>query len=202
MKSKVRERFARALPADHRRCASASTSGSARRRRFDAFTFIFEQNEHGIFQVHAYPFDEAHEHVHRRVRRGHVRAAGLDTASDRGERRLPREALRQVTSTASSSPEQVDAGSTSRRSRTSAGATDDEGSALAVLGDAAHTAHFSIGSGTKLAMEDAIALAKAIVAEHDDMPDGARRLRGRAEGRSSARIAEAPRRTASSSSRT
>ena len=37
-----------------------------------------------------------------------------------------------------------------------------------ILGDAAHTAHFSIGSGTKLAMEDSIALANSLVA-HDDL---------------------------------
>ena len=40
-----------------------------------------------------------------------------------------------------------------------------------LLGDAAHTAHYSIGSGTKLAMEDAIALAEALDAEPD--PAGA-----------------------------
>jgi 2-polyprenyl-6-methoxyphenol hydroxylase-like FAD-dependent oxidoreductase len=38
-----------------------------------------------------------------------------------------------------------------------------------LLGDALHTAHFSIGSGTRLAMEDAIALAGAIGSHPDDL---------------------------------
>ena len=44
---------------------------------------------------------------------------------------------------------------------------------IALLGDALHTAHFSIGSGTKLAMEDAIALKKSF----DDAPDVTTALR-------------------------
>jgi len=48
------------------------------------------------------------------------------------------------------------------------------GTAIALLGDAAHTAHFSVGSGTKMAMEDAIALAAALgsvgaAADPDDL---------------------------------
>src|SRR4029077_20306335 len=42
---------------------------------------------------------------------------------------------------------------------------------VGVLGDAAHTVHFSVGSGTKLAMEDAVALARALVrAPTSDIP--------------------------------
>lgn len=43
----------------------------------------------------------------------------------------------------------------------------------ALIGDAAHTAHFSIGSGTRLALEDAIALAKSI-ADHNDLTSALR----------------------------
>lgn len=38
---------------------------------------------------------------------------------------------------------------------------------VALLGDAAHTTHFTIGSGTRLAMEDAMALADALASEPD-----------------------------------
>ena len=41
---------------------------------------------------------------------------------------------------------------------------------MVLLGDALHTAHYSIGSGTRLALEDALALAKALEEEPNDLP--------------------------------
>lgn len=46
-----------------------------------------------------------------------------------------------------------------------------------ILGDACHTAHFSIGSGTRLAMEDAISLVRAL-AEEPDVPSAMARYQG------------------------
>jgi len=40
---------------------------------------------------------------------------------------------------------------------------------VVILGDAAHTAHFSVGSGTKMAMEDAAALVQCLTGNHGDL---------------------------------
>src|SRR3569832_2003353 len=41
---------------------------------------------------------------------------------------------------------------------------------VVLMGDAAHTAHFSVGSGTKLALEDSIELARCIANAQGDLP--------------------------------
>lgn len=129
----------------------------------DSFTFIFRENEHGLFQVHAYPFDgttgtfivECEEEVWQR--------AGLDQASEADSIAYCEKLFAQ---------DLGQAHLLSNRSLwvnflTVKNKTWRHGN-IVLLGDAAHTAHFSIGSGTKLAMEDAIALANAFE-QHDDV---------------------------------
>ena len=50
-----------------------------------------------------------------------------------------------------------------------------------LMGDAAHTAHFSIGSGTKLAMEDAAGLYQALNANPESIRSALAELRGGAQ---------------------
>jgi len=130
----------------------------------DAFTFIFRRNDHDLFQVHAYPFDahtctfivECPEEAWRR--------AGLESASE-ADSIAYCEALFQ--------PELRGRRLMSNRSLWVNFATLRQESwhhgNVVLLGDAAHTAHFSIGSGTKLAMEDSIALVDAL-RRHRDVP--------------------------------
>ncbi|HEX9067952.1 MAG TPA: FAD-dependent monooxygenase [Ktedonobacterales bacterium] len=123
----------------------------------DAFTFIFRENEHGLFQVHAYPFAgergtfivECAEDVWERA--GLARATEAESLAYCERLFAPDLAGAQLFSNRSgwmSFPTL-----TTRHWHTGN---------VVLLGDAIHTAHFSIGSGTKLAMEDAIALARVL----------------------------------------
>ena len=121
-----------------------------------AFTFWFAENEHGVFQTHSYPFSKDLSTVIVECDQAAWRRAGLDRASESESvaycERLFADKLagHQLLSNRSSwlSFETIKNKSWHYRN-------------AVLLGDSAHTAHFSVGSGTKMAMEDAIALARA-----------------------------------------
>ena len=122
-------------------------------RAFDAFKFFIRETPHGVFQVHAYPYDEASSTFIVETREETWRAAGLDGDADHGiafTRELFADVLGGHELIANNSRWVT---FDTLRTRTWRAGN------VVLLGDAAHTAHFSIGSGTKLAMEDAIALS-------------------------------------------
>ncbi|WP_327279105.1 MULTISPECIES: bifunctional salicylyl-CoA 5-hydroxylase/oxidoreductase [unclassified Streptomyces] len=129
---------------------------------FDAFRFEIAETEHGVMQLHAYPYSadgstvivEMHEQV--------WRAAGLDLCDE------AESAARcaKIFGEALSGRPLHGNRSAWTEFRTVVNERWSHGNVV-LLGDAAHTAHFSIGSGTKLAVEDALALAEAVAAEPD-----------------------------------
>lgn len=144
-------------------------------KKFDAFTFAFEETPHGWFQAHAYQFDgdtstfivETPEEVWLK--------AGLDRmekeesiafCQDLFARHLDGHPLMSNASHLRGSAQWI------RFPRVVCKTwVHHNGHAPVVLmGDAAHTAHFSIGSGTKLALEDAIELARCVGRSRGDLP--------------------------------
>jgi anthraniloyl-CoA monooxygenase len=149
------------------------------KKTFDAFTFAFEQTEHGWFAVHAYKFDADTSTFIVETPEAVWKAHGLDQMSQedgiafcerlfakyldgnplmnnanhvRGSAiwiRFPRVVCERWVHN-----EQVDGKQVP----------------IVLMGDAAHTAHFSIGSGTKLALEDAIELTRCF-AKTSDVPE-------------------------------
>ncbi|MFK0119021.1 bifunctional salicylyl-CoA 5-hydroxylase/oxidoreductase [Streptomyces sp. NPDC090994] len=124
---------------------------------FDAFRFEFAETEHGVMQLHGYPYAPDASTVIIEMRDEVWRAAGFDgldvAASTARCAKIFANALRGRPLRSGSS-----AWTTFRtvvNDRWSHGNT-------VLLGDAAHTAHFSIGSGTRLAVEDALALAACL----------------------------------------
>jgi anthraniloyl-CoA monooxygenase len=129
---------------------------------FKAFTFIFRENDHGLFQVHAYPFDAATSTFIVECPEETWRAAGLDQATEEESIAYCEKLFDEDLAGHSLLSNRSLWGSfvTLRNESWHRGN-------VVLLGDAAHTAHFTIGSGTKLAMEDSVALAEAL----DRRPD-------------------------------
>jgi anthraniloyl-CoA monooxygenase len=126
-------------------------------KAFDSLTFFFEESEHGVFGVHIYPYAEDRSTFIVETDEGTWQRAGMDTFSEQdtigycerlfgpyldGHRLLSNRSLWQ-------------------QFRTIRNVRWHHGNVV-LMGDAAHTAHFSVGSGTKMAMEDALALSQAL----------------------------------------
>ena len=133
---------------------------------FDAFKFYILDTPAGIMQVHGYPYSERastfilemHEDVWRRAGFGSVAAEGLAPGqSDEASIEIIRGLCADVLG-----GHQLFANNSRWTTFTTVRCQTWRHGNVVLLGDAAHTAHFSIGSGTKLAMEDALALAACL----------------------------------------
>ncbi|MFD8951546.1 bifunctional salicylyl-CoA 5-hydroxylase/oxidoreductase [Streptomyces xanthophaeus] len=131
---------------------------------FEAFRFEIAETEYGVMQLHAYPYSADSSTVIVEMRDEVWAAAGFDLCDE--EESAARCA--KVFSEALRGRPLRGNRSAWTQFRTVVNARWSYGN-VALLGDAAHTAHFSIGSGTKLAVEDALALAEAVAA-HPDVP--------------------------------
>lgn len=155
--SGIREQFAEQFKPslDWRHC-KFSWLGTT--KPLDAFTFVFKDTPHGLFQVHAYPFADGLSTWIVECREETWKKAGLDKATEEETAAFTSELF----------AEYLDGHEilTNRSVWRTFPTVSNEcwhHKNIVLIGDAAHTAHFSIGSGTKLAMEDAIALAKSFV---------------------------------------
>ena len=170
LSSRVRNRYVTTFEpdVDTRRCRFVWLGT---RRLFEAFTFAFEQTEHGWFQAHAYQYDgdtstfivETPEEVWER--------AGLDAMSQEEgiafcerlfARYLDGQPLMSNAAHLRGSAIWIKFPRIICRRWVHWNDLDGRRVPVVLMGDAAHTAHFSIGSGTKLALEDAIDLARAV----------------------------------------
>jgi anthraniloyl-CoA monooxygenase len=150
-------------------------------RLFDAFNFLFEKTEHGWFQAHVYKFDHQTTTFIVETPEPVWKAHGLDEANTEQSiafcealfaRHLQGHKLlsnaRHLRGSAWLNFQRVRCRTWHHFNGTSH---------VVLMGDAVHTAHFAIGSGTKLALEDAIELARLF----RDAGAGLGRSAGRAE---------------------
>ncbi|WP_144139563.1 bifunctional salicylyl-CoA 5-hydroxylase/oxidoreductase [Providencia rettgeri] len=149
---------------------------------FDAFTFLFAKNEHGWFQVHAYQFQEGLSTFIVETTEETWLKAGIDQMSQEdgiayceklfapwldGEKLIANAAHLRGAAIWIRFP-RVICGNWVHWTQPTQG----KDVPVVLMGDAAHTAHFSIGSGTKLALEDAIELCESLKTSGGDLRKG------------------------------
>jgi 2-polyprenyl-6-methoxyphenol hydroxylase-like FAD-dependent oxidoreductase len=131
---------------------------------FDALTFIFAEDGSGHWGVHAYPFEDGTSTFIVETDEETWRRAGLDRAGELPPGRSDIASLRyceRLFSDHLGGSGLLENNSKWLRFRTLRCHAWSDGNVV-LAGDAAHTAHFSVGSGTRMAMEDAVALADAV----------------------------------------
>ncbi len=141
---------------------------------FDAFNFLFEKTEHGWFQAHVYKFDDSTTTFIVETPEDVWRAHGLAEAG-------PDESIAFCEQLFAQHLQGHKLMSNARHLRGSAWINFQRvrckqwhhfngQSHVVLMGDAVHTAHFAIGSGTKLALEDAIELTRLFRDIGEDIP--------------------------------
>ncbi|SNT35171.1 anthraniloyl-CoA monooxygenase [Streptosporangium subroseum] len=133
---------------------------------FEAFQFFVKETEWGIMQIHGYPFSERgstfivemHEDVWRRAGFGRTESEEFPpgTSDEYAVARIKEIWAKELDG------HEILTNNSKWLNFTTVRNTGWHHGNVVLLGDAAHTAHFSIGSGTKLAMEDALALAACL----------------------------------------
>ncbi|WP_323853295.1 bifunctional salicylyl-CoA 5-hydroxylase/oxidoreductase [Xenorhabdus koppenhoeferi] len=181
--SQIRSRYAEVFEPDidQRHCRFVWLGT---RKVFDAFTFLFVETEYGWFQVHAYQFQEGLSTFIVETTEETWLAAGIDKMSQEegiayceklfapwldGHRLISNASHLRGAAIWIRFPRVICANWIHRIKPEG-----DHGKnvPIVLMGDAAHTAHFSIGSGTKLALEDAIELTNSLKANQGDLSAG------------------------------
>ena len=139
---------------------------------FDGLTFLHRRGPHGNFAAHAYPIGQGLSTFIVEADEPTWRRAGLDgfdmTAPPGTSDEVSQRYLRDLFADDIDGAPLVANNSRWANFRTRRTKRWHDGN-VALLGDAVHTAHFSVGSGTKMAMEDAISLARHISLSSDDL---------------------------------
>ncbi len=134
-------------------------------RPFPAFTFYFKADAHGLWRVHAYQYEPGASTFIVEATEATWRSAGLESADEAATIAF----CEQLFADELDGHRLISNRSIWRRFPTVSNTRWHHGNVV-LMGDAAHTAHFSVGSGTKLAMEDGIALVEAL-GKHARVPE-------------------------------